>query len=176
MSQNHEFYTRSHIQTNRRLAYVTRARVLWIIRLRQLLDHLAFAKSSAAFLPAQLSLRALEHVVVRPHIFYHKWLRSIACHQIPIKSRTLSTNWSEPEDIRLPILMPGGRWLIATCDDGRFSKSSICLWDLDHGTLKWLPDAQMDAEGRVRSLDMKMDRKGSFAFLAVLSNNEEYVL
>ena len=99
----------------------------------------------------------------------------MACYETPIVSKVLSTSWSEPEDIRFPLLMPGGRWLIAVCDDGRSFNSTISLWDIDSGALNWLPEVQILAEGRVLSLDMKMDQTGVFAVLAVLCEKEEYV-
>jgi hypothetical protein len=134
-----------------------------------LLDHARLPESSTTFLSSLLSTPTLEHTVLRPHIFNYKWFRSLTCPQNPTSSRVLSTGWSAPQDVRFPILLPGGRWLIAVCDDKRSSNSGVCLWDLDHGKLKWLPEAQMEAEGRVLSMDVKLDQKGSFALLAVFS-------
>ncbi|KAF8489492.1 hypothetical protein JB92DRAFT_1373887 [Gautieria morchelliformis] len=161
-------------RTNKRLAYITRDRAIWINHLCQLLDHLQIAQGTATFLPSQVSSRDLEHAVIRPYIFDYRWLRSSSCNESPMTSKVLSTGWSEPEDIRFPILMPGGRWLIAAYDHPRSSISAVCLWDLDHGTLKQLPEAQMIAEGRVTSMDAKMDRTGRFAFLVILSEKENF--
>jgi hypothetical protein len=147
--------------------------VIWIKRLFQLLDRLEIFTGPATFLPFQLSSRDLERAVLRPFIFDYKWLRSSSCRENPIASRDLSTSSSELENLRLPFLLPGGRWLIAAHDDGRCSDSVVCLWDLDHGTLKGLPEAQMLAEGIICSMDVKMDQRGSFAFMVILSEKNE---
>jgi hypothetical protein len=121
----------------------------------------------------QLSSSALERAVKRPHIFNYAWFRSHESHEVPTTSHVLSTSWSKREDIRLPILMPGGRWLIAVGDNVGSLSSCICLWDLDRGTPKRLPAMHIVAEGRVFSLDMKVDRTGAFAFVAVISEQEK---
>ncbi|KAF8518081.1 hypothetical protein JB92DRAFT_2904320 [Gautieria morchelliformis] len=155
-------------RTNKRLANVTRARVIWIKRLCQLLHHLQIAQGPATQVPT----RDLEHAVIRPYIFDYKWLRSRACHERPMASKVLSTGWSEAGDIRFPMLMPGGRWLLAACDHPRSPTSAVCIWDLHDGTQP--PDAQMIAEGRIISMDVKMDRKGTFGILAVLSEKDNF--
>ncbi|KAF8518079.1 hypothetical protein JB92DRAFT_2134594 [Gautieria morchelliformis] len=159
------------IQTNKRLACVTRARVIWIKRLCQLLDHLQIA---ATVLPSQVSTRDLEHAVIRPYIFDYRWLRSRACHESPMTSKYLWTGWDEAEYIRFPILMPGGRWVFAAYDDPGSFVSTVCFWDLDQ-TPDQPPEAQLIAEGRIISMDVKMDRTGRFAFLVILSEKERYV-